>query len=84
MRSVQDALRLAGCEAGSYVFEDDTANIVPGRDVVSILDVAAGPALLDSSPDKTSFAALQRFIKAASGGGCGVFWCGRLCGASLD
>lgn len=68
---IRGALREAGYEVDEYVLEDSTSQLSRCQDVMSILDMAS-PLLCGLVKD--TFAHLQRFLKAAHDGGCGVLW----------
>ncbi|KAF6790304.1 polyketide synthase [Colletotrichum sojae] len=68
---VRGALREAGYEVDEYVLEDLEPRLPRGQDVLSILDMTS-PLLTGMAEE--AFGHLQRFLKAAHDGGCGILW----------
>ncbi|WYZ36126.1 hypothetical protein EsH8_XI_000009 [Colletotrichum jinshuiense] len=65
------SLYAAAYEVDEYVLEDCENCLTPGQDVISTLDISS-PFL--TGLDEETFAHLQRFLKAAQDGECGIFW----------
>lgn len=74
--SIRATLLATGYEVDGYALEDKTAQLPPGQDIISVLDISS-PFL--ANLDKESFGHFQRFVEAARQGGCGILWITGLC-----
>ncbi|KAL0934958.1 polyketide synthase [Colletotrichum truncatum] len=69
--NIQDNLQAAAYKVDVYDLEDSEAKLAPGQDVIATLDMSS-PFFIGLVEE--DFAHLQRFIKAAHDGNCGILW----------
>lgn len=74
--SIRTTLLAFGYQVDDYALEDKTAQLPPGQDVISVLDVSS-PFL--ANLDQDNFGHFQRFVEAAKERACGILWITGLC-----